>query len=157
MSFFSKLMFWKEPELDMGPKGFEDLSKDFGIGGGKETGFGLTKDPLGADRTPGLGGTGELPSQGLGADISMKGPGFEHAEEPAPFRSQPERKPVYYQEVPQQGFGGGYNQQQYQRDFAKDMEIISAKLDSIKAMLDTINHRIDTIERQQSKKGRMEW
>jgi len=151
-------MFWKEPDFDSGGK-FEDVSKDFSLGGGKETGYGLTKEPLGSDRAPGLAGTGELPSDSLGAGMSVKDTGFEHAEEPAQFRSQPERKPAYFQEIPQQQGYGGFNQQQqgYQRDFSKDMEIISAKLDSIKAMLDTINHRIDSIERQQGKKGRMEW
>lgn len=165
MSVLGKLMFWKGPDIDKDfemKKEFTDMSKDFGIGG-KETGFGMGKDSLGMemDRTPGLGGTGDMSSQGYGADTGIKPMGFEH-EEPSPLKSAPLEK-RYYQEIPQQqpyGQGLGqqqYGQQVYQRDIFKEVEILSAKLDSIKALLDSINHRLDAMERQQTKKGRMEW
>lgn len=156
MGLFSKLMFWRH-EPDIGDAGM-------GLGGldeGKETGFGMGKDELGLgrDSTAGLGGTGEISSTGpMEKEVSMRGPGFEHFEEPTPLKSAPlEKKPIYYQEIPQQGQVGPAYQQPYQRDVSKDLEIISAKLDTIKSMLDAINHRIDSIERQQGKKGRMEW
>lgn len=157
MGLFSKLTFWKkDDEISEAGKGFEGLGGGFGLGDSKETGFGLAKDQLGLGKESAFGGA--EPSVGpFEKDINMRGPGFEHIEEPTPMKSMPlERKPIYYQEVSHQQGAGGYGQP-YQRDVSKDLEVISAKLDSIKSMLDMINHRIDAMERQQGKKGRMEW
>lgn len=161
MGLMDKLAFWrKEPDFDFG-KGMGD-SGGSGLGdmgGGKESGFGMDNDTLGLgkDSTSGLGGTGDLSSTGpLQNDISLRGPGFEKFEEPATLKPSPlERKPVYYQETQQSSpyampMHGG-------RDLSKDIEVISAKLDSIKSMLDMMNHRLDAMERQQPKRGRMEW
>jgi len=153
MGIMDKLMFWKhEPDFGSDIKGMEDI-------GGRDLGLG--KDPsldLGHDTTTGLGGTGELPPMGMEKDVNIRGPGFEHVEQPKPLESAPlEKKPIYFQEMGQQG---GAVQQQYaapQRDLSKDLEVISAKLDTIKSMLDTLNHRLNTLERQQNKKGSMEW
>lgn len=161
MGVMDKLMFWKkEPDISGPDKDFPDLSKEFagGFDSGKDTGFGMGKDSLGLgkDTTPGLGGTGDMSKGPYENDISMRGPGFEHVEEPAPLKSAPlEKKPIYYQEIGQAP--GQYQQQPYQRDISRDIEVISAKLDSIKTMLDMLNHKIDAMERQQNKRGRMEW
>ncbi|MFO8016470.1 MAG: hypothetical protein R6U32_05175 [Candidatus Woesearchaeota archaeon] len=150
---------------------------------GMETGYGMGKDDLGLgqDPTAGLGGTSEIPSNLPDSSAQIGGgqaggQGAQQAQgQQAPqgagqqqggMRSAPlERKPVHYQEIPQsqQGSqGGGYGSQGgqgqgHQRDVSKDLEVISSKLDSIKSMLDMINHRLDGLERQQNKRGRMEW
>lgn len=55
--------------------------------------------------------------------------------------------PGFDQNAPQQN-----NEQNTHKDFAKDLEIIIAKLDAIKAEVHTMNHRIENIERRQQKK-----
>lgn len=121
MAFFSKLAFWKKKDDDLG----------------------------------GLGDLGELPP--FPDDTNLGLPGFgtpkpaNYPPEPGYGYGQPVQErplprapitPQQYQEItpaPQ------YGQYGYQQN--KDIEVVSAKLDSIRATLDSINQRLANIER----------
>ena len=120
MSFFSKILPWKR------------------------------KDELGLKDNLALGGFGQPENQSMG----FGGPQFA-----SPFPGGPGGLP---QPFPGQQFGGAgsgmgqqgqpeafENNRAYERSYAasKEIEVVSAKLDSIKAALETLNQRLAAIER----------
>ena len=131
---FEKLKFWKkEPEFD-----FDKLSGQLST---QPDPFGVGQAPpaadqlgLGMDRTAGLAGTGPL---------EESRPSYSGGE----FGSDVIRgKQGYVRELPtQQRFGSSSAGGDV---LAKDMEIISSKLDAIKAMVESVNQRLEQMERQ---------
>jgi len=116
MSILDKLKFWKKKEP------FPDLNLDLGKGG------------YGKDSTAGLGGTGEMDFKPT--DISLRGPGAESVMEESRLTPSP-LTPGY----------GGFGQPSPKADImAKDIEIISSKLDALRASIDSINQRLANIE-----------
>ncbi len=130
MAFMDKVMFWKKKDdFDLGKFG-----ADSGLSGGPN--LGLAPDAGGAD----LG----LPNQNLGAPEAQFGqqmPASQFGQ--APSQSYPATAPPGFQQnipltpqtPPQQDFVG------------KDIEVISAKIDSLRAYLESINQRLANIER----------
>ena len=43
------------------------------------------------------------------------------------------------------------------REFSRDVELLSSKLDTIKAMLENLSHRLERIEQQQQAKDKARW
>lgn len=141
MGFMDKLMFWKKKKDD------SDLFSGDAFG----------QDPFGKDPF-----AQHLPNDPLGQQGYQTQQGQQH---PFGFGSNPG--------VSQ--FGEGYNQPQSQfqnqQDFystgsshhmsdygAKDLELISVKLDSIRTTLESINQRLSNLERQfYDKEWRKRW
>ena len=119
-----KLMFWKKDD---------DLRLDDDIGLPKSSS--MPHNDLALD-TQGLPKQSELPPQ----DISMEN-----------FKNSPERSLGGFRDPPQRMMSqepqphSMFQQPAYGQN--KDMEIISAKLDSLKATLESINQRIANLER----------
>lgn len=124
MGMFDALKFWKKRETFPALKLGGDMGK--GLGG------------FGQDATSGLGGTGELGFKPE-TDISLRGPGAESIEEQ---QQQPRLTPS-----PLGSSYGGFGQASPKTDMmAKDLEIISSKLDTLRATIDSINQRLSNIE-----------
>ncbi len=130
MGMLDKLKFWKKKE------GFPGLKLDLPLATGAGSGMG----GFGQDATAGLGGTGQLGGM-KETEISLRGFGAETIEEqqgrltPTPLGGQ--------------SYSGGFSQpQQAPRAdiMAKDIEIISSKLDTLRATLDALNQRMANIE-----------
>ncbi len=130
MGMLDKLKFWKKKDA------FPSLKLDIPQAAGAGSGMG----GFGQDATAGLGGTGALGGM-KETEISLRGFGAETIEE-QPARLTP---------APLGGssYGGGFGQpQQAPRAdiMAKDIEIISSKLDTLRATIDSINQRLANIE-----------
>ncbi len=153
MGFFDKLAFWKKKDdLSLGG----DFGKDLGLG--KDAGLG---DPFGA----GLGGesfgneSDAFNKQGMGRDLGFGSDVGQQGFGAQGFGSFPKQSGGYDpgfnqppgQPVPmQQPFGGMAHQQPQQAQvelYGKDLEVVSAKLDSIRYTLESINQRLANIER----------
>ncbi|MBI2140212.1 hypothetical protein HYU14_04760 [Candidatus Woesearchaeota archaeon] len=158
MSVFDKMMFWKKKDDFLGDlgKGMDfgkgmDLGKgpDLGLGGGLGSGlgpesgsgmgdFGKSTDMFGAGqgRDMGLGGNdlnfGNGQQQSFGSESGFQ-PGYPGR--PAPMQ-QPFGPPL--QQV---------TQQHAPELYGKDLEVVSAKLDSIRYTLESINQRLANLER----------
>ena len=128
-----KLKFWKkEPEFDFReplPATGNDPLTAFGPAPGEQLGLGM-------DRTEGLGGTGPLdPYQGnsqatdFGQDVIRGKQDY--------LRELPSAQPRLAQT----------SLQAPGETVAKDLEIISSKLDAIKAMVESVNQRLEHLER----------
>jgi len=126
MAFLDKLMFWKKKD---------DFDTNIGN--------------FGADNTFGTGAGTGAPDMGYGnQDFGMPEAQFGQQLPTSQFGQAPPMFPGTSQ-------GAGFPQptpfapQQSQQDFmvGKDIEIISAKLDSLRAYLDSINQRLANIER----------
>lgn len=139
MSFMDKLKFWKKEEpFDYGTleKGTRNASFDqeFGTAG---------------DQTAGLGGTGSLgPMQLPGGEtmaepVTITGQGFEGL------------KPTQIEDRME-----GYARPRpipapFQPDImTKDIEVVSAKLDSIRAALESLSARLSNIEQELQRQNR---
>jgi hypothetical protein len=130
MAVLDKLKFWKKKDA------FPSL--DLGAGLGKDVG-GFSKDT-----TSGLGGTGELGFKPT--DISLRGPGADTVFEEPKLTPSP-MTPGY----------GGFQQQAKPDMMAKDIEIISSKLDAIRATLETVNQRLTNLENYLNDQKRRGW
>jgi hypothetical protein len=121
----------------------EKALPELDLGGGKETDVGGI-----GDTTPGLGGTGdlgtmaphELPPTPAGPEETIHGYGHEDAGM-EPIGLKPERPAFSRPTMHEMGAPGVT-----ERAGAKDLEVISSKLDAMKAQLDMINNRLSTIE-----------
>lgn len=127
-----KLKFWKkEPEFDFKeplPATGNDPLAAFGPAPGEQLGLGM-------DRTAGLGGTSPLdPYQ---------------SSTPTEFGQDVIRgKQDYLRELPSaQPRLAQTSLQSSGETVAKDLEIISSKLDAIKAMMESVNQRLEHLER----------
>jgi hypothetical protein len=135
MGFFDKLQFWKKKDPF-------DYSK---LEGGGDLG-------LGKDTTPGLGGTpdlGAMPgSSATGTyhepGVTIQGSGYENL------------KPTELDE-PHQGYARPQASQVAPQQGNKDLEIVSAKLDSIKAAIESLNLRIQNMEEEMKRMQRKGW
>ncbi|MBI2138207.1 hypothetical protein HYU13_01335 [Candidatus Woesearchaeota archaeon] len=152
MGFLQNLFFWKKKD----DFNFGDIGKDLDLGKGTDFGkgpdlglgdIGKGFDPLGknpgSDFGAGLGNDLALPGQEMGfgghqQDFSQ-GPGFQQSYpgRPAPMQ-QPFGPPV------QQQFQQGHQAPDL---YGKDLEVVSAKLDSIRYTLESINQRLANLER----------
>ncbi len=148
MSFFDKLKFWKKDNLGLSSQ--DKLERELGLppldhGFSQETFQGPTSH-LGNDfgsgnqaSSFGLSGSGEFGSRDKGYTREPLG-------RPAPMQ-QPFSAPVQ-------------PSQPSERDsYSKDLDLVSAKLDSIRYTLESINQRLANLERlanwerEQNKKG----
>lgn len=133
MGMFEKLKFWKKEEP------FPPL--DLGKGGGLGMGTGLGGEFGGMDQTAGLGGTETLGSYPTGSEttepsITITGKGFESGT----LRSSPlEEREGYARPRP-------LTLAPAQDMVAKDIEIVSAKLDAIRAGIESLSMRMSTLE-----------
>ncbi|MBI2147506.1 hypothetical protein HYU19_03445 [Candidatus Woesearchaeota archaeon] len=131
---FEKIKFWKKDPI---------AGKEFGLG--QEPDFSLP--PLDQDRTAGLGGTGQIdagitiPSKyteddmGLGTPVGpAKFGGLTPTSLQQPRSSQPQPGP------------------QSAELLAKDLEIISSKLDAVRSSIEVLNHRLSLIEQKLQQK-----
>lgn len=124
MGILDKIMFWKKDDFSSLGLGDDD---DFSMGSAPETTPNFSQEPK--KPLPGeMTGTSEMPP-GMGSE-EPKGYGMPKYEE-LQQQQQPQRRdmPNMY---PQSN---------------KDMEIISAKLDSIRASLESMNTRLANLER----------
>ena len=133
MGIMSKIMFWKKGEDDLGDLGLggeelglgKDLTGMEGVGSGNLPGFGENEHFEGAEKplkaAPGAPKTDEVSYQGYNAN-SYSAP-------PQPMQSapQPDRRD--------------------QLMIGKELELISAKLDSLKISMDSLNMRVASLER----------
>jgi hypothetical protein len=125
MAMLDKLKFWKKKDtLD-----FTDpfAGHDTSLGGGN-----LGSDPMGLPQSTIPGLQQEQPDQEY-PSFGMKPPSHENAS--ASF-SSPQSSPTYATESTPMG-----------PDVRKDIELLSAKMDTIKVMLEHLNHRLDNLER----------
>ncbi len=133
MSFLDKLAFWKK-------KDSFDYSK---LEGGSDFG-------LGKDATPGLGGTPDLgplpggPSSHSEPSTTIQGTGYKDLkpadlDEPHQGYARPSPSPA----TPVQG--------------NRDLEVVSAKLDSIKAAIESLNLRMQNMEEDMKRMQRKGW
>jgi len=134
MGILSKIMFWKKGEEDFGDLGLggeelglgKDLTGMEGVGAGKMPGFGETEHFEGAEKplgaAPGAPKTEEVSYPGYGAAGPYGAPA-----QPAPSAPQPDRRD--------------------QIMIGKELELISAKLDSLKISMDSLNMRVASLER----------
>lgn len=133
MGVFDKLKFWKKEEP------FPPL--DLGKGGGLGMGAGLGGEFGGMDQTAGLGGTESLGPFPSGSEttepsITITGKGFESGTglrasplEEREGYARPRMTPAPVQDM-----------------VSKDIEIVSAKLDSIRAGIESLSMRMSTLE-----------
>ena len=133
MTMLDKLKFWKKkddfPDLKLGL----DLGK--GVGG------------FGKDVTSGLGGTGDLGFRPE-TDISLRGPGAETVMEESKLTPSPLGTSSF----------GGFSQPSPKADImAKDIEIISSKLDALRAQMEAVNQRLANIEAYMNDQKRRGW
>ncbi|MBW2980880.1 hypothetical protein KY360_05685 [Candidatus Woesearchaeota archaeon] len=172
MGLFSKLAFWKkEPELPSfgevgkesgfkGPGGFGETG--MGKGGAGEKGFGAEEaggaprsgfEQLGLGKEPGLAevepGMPEI-EPGYGG-----GPGLQQQMMQQPMQRQPRQQRQQWPQ--QQAYAPMRPAQPATSDFAKDIEIVSSKLDALKASLDTINQRLENLERLATESQKRRW
>ena len=127
MGFLGKLAFWKRRE---------------------EPDFGLGKEPLGLGGDLGLSGAdmGFPDAGGFGAQTMPNMPAQPTMQQPL----QQQTAPYGFQQAPP---SYGYQQpaamQQSPREYtvAKDIEVISYKLDALRAALESINQRLASLER----------
>ncbi len=120
MSILGKLAFWKKKD------DFDDLGKDLGI----------DKD-LGLEM-----GSGPSPDLGMGLETNspqayQKYPSFQQAQgfQNPQFQSQP----VFQQQQPSYNSNDNFIA-------AKNLEVISSKLDALRATMESINQRLANIE-----------
>ena len=141
MGIFSKLAFWKKKEdFDMG----KDFGADLGLGpmdnlqgprgmpsfqdrGMRGYDPNLAGQDLGLPEDTGFGAMGAQPQY---RQPSMQPPG-----QPAPMQ-QPFGAPIQPSQPTERDYGYG-----------KDLEVVSAKLDSIRYTLESINQRLANLER----------
>ena len=133
MAFFDKLAFWKKKDDDFGLGDLPPLPDDTSLG----------LPDLGSENMPGY------PSE---QNHSYQQPVQERPVPRAPITPQ-----QYYEVSPPQS----QQQQQYPPQ-NREMEVVSAKLDSIRVTLDSINQRIANIERiaykeEEQPKIRRQW
>ena len=151
MGVLDKLAFWKQDDDD-----FSSFEKE--LGGGDPLGG---SDDLGSrSGRPGNTGMGGMDNGGFGRDDpkDMGPPGLMSTPPSAtPSMSQPGMHDLNsnyggYTQPPKEapkGFGEhppvetGYKEER----IAKEMEVISSKLDTLKAMIESLNHRLVNIER----------
>ena len=178
MGISDKLKFWQKEEDD-----FSDLG-DFGLGDdmgstNKPTGSPADDmfsqghgdsggDPFGAPaqgmQQPAAPQQGPAPATPPPSGTDMFGAMGQGPQQPTP-PAGPITPPAGPSQMPQpQPAPAVYGQSQddYQKEtFTKDVEIISAKLDSLRATLESINQRLANIERlaqgEQQGKRRYEW
>ena len=147
MAFLDKLMFWKKSDdfstADLGLEtgGPALPSQDLGFG---QENFGQPPGPQAFGQQQGFGqqpgaqpGFGQQPglgAQGFGQQAAPQGLGQQ------PTLGQQPSQPLY----PQQTTPPGYQQAS---PVAKDIELLSYKIDSVKATLEVINQRLVNIER----------
>lgn len=148
MAFLDKLMFWKKKD-DLGP----DIG-NFGADGSLGTGPNMGLNA--AD--PGMGGQNAgLPNQDL--SLPKLEPQFGQQMPASQFGQAPQNfpgaagPPGFQQATPMMPQQPAPNTM-----VGKDIEVVSAKLDSLRATLDAINQRLANIERiamhdQEKRKG----
>lgn len=127
MSFFGKLMFWKREER-------EDLGRlpgELGLGIGELPGAELDEFGLPKQKFEDFGRPKESLLRGMGAEDVER-------QRLTPTTLQPQ--PSFHPDI-----------------LAKDIEIVSYKLDAIKATLESINQRLANLERAHQEKIRKEW
>ena len=125
-----KLKFWKKKDsLD-----FTDpfAGHDAGLGGG-DWGGGLGSDPMGLPQSS-IPGMQQPQAEQEYPSFGMKPPSHENAS--ASFNPPSQSSPTYATESTPMG-----------PDVKKDIELLSAKMDTIKVMLEHLNHRLDNLER----------
>ncbi len=61
--------------------------------------------------------------------------------EPSPAAPAPSFETMTYREIPMP-------QPQAPKDVSKDLELISAKLDTLRAMIESLNHRIESMDKK---------
>jgi len=140
MSIFSKLMFWKHDNLEL-PKypaspTYDSYTRDrMGVDQGMnkfDSSLGLQKDPLQMNDSLGnYSNTGLEMNQDTGL-----GDSFEQQSNQTSFTK-----------FRQTGLGQQVNVQTEEMNMAKNIEILTAKIETIKSMLDFLGHKIDKIEK----------
>ena len=125
MAFFSKLAFWKKKD------DFGDLGKDLGLD--KDIGMGM--------------GEGPSPDLGMGLEQSQpqqpyqRYPSFQQPQQG--FQSAPsfQAQPAFQQPPAQPSYSSNDSY-----IAAKNLEVISSKLDALRASIESINQRLANIE-----------
>ena len=174
MGISDKLKFWQKEDDD-----FSDLG-DFGLGDDVGSGnkppaddmFGSGGDPFSAPaqgmQQPTTDPFAAAPQQGPApatpppSGTDMFGSVDQRPQQPVGPMTPPVQMPQPQQQMHPAPAPQVYSQDDYQKEtFTKDVEIISAKLDSLRATLESINQRLANIERlaqgEQQGKRKYEW
>ena len=135
MGVFSKLAFWKKkddldfgkdlgPDLGLGPMDNSQMGRDLGFPPQQGTGdFGFDDRNLGMPDDTGFGTMGNQPQRPM-----------------PPHRVTPMQQPFGAPLQPPEPIKQDYG-------YGKDLEVVSAKLDSIRYTLDSISQRLANLER----------
>ena len=140
-----KIKFWKKSSDAGIDNDLGGLDKDLSLPGGPEMGAGAPQGPPGS-----FGQAPNLPGQVPGGDLDGSGLPRSKVGPPPPPPPEPmidtfsdgqilPQRPQPSYPLPQQGASPGSS--------SKDLEIISAKLDSLRISLDNINQRLANLER----------
>lgn len=126
------MAFWRKAKKD----DFSDLDLDLGFDDKKQAGEQVTDSFPDAGESSGMDDLGVPGSVPPLETPGMNMPGMQgETRQPTPPPAMTP-SPLQYKEVKEREY-----------DMAKELEIISAKLDAIRSSIENINHRLDNLER----------